>query len=163
MAGNDDDTYEQAKVAGEAQIVKEQVMRSDILAQEEDALGIWDDFMLLPYGNKYDIRVRTDLSISEHNRLMKILDNVPDEVEDEANPFTDALVILTLGLYTGDQLIQQTDVEFWDNPKNWSTLKIQQILRGYLQNYKQEMGKTTTFLEEPARESKDDSTSSISK
>lgn len=143
------DTYEHAKEVGDQQAKEEEKVRTELNQLEIDVLGIWDEFFEFPYGNDLIIRVRNDLPMAKHNLMMRLLNKIPDEVEEDENPFINILIILTDGLYDSDSVRRQdTDREFWENPNNWSMLRVRQIVQEYLKNYKKEMEKTASFPDE---------------
>ena len=145
----EEDTYEHARKVGDQQVEKEEKVHAELDQLEMDVLGIWNEFFEFPYGEGLTIRVRSDLPMARHNLMMHLLDKIPDEVEEDENPFVDILVILTDGIYDSHPIrIHDTNREFWENPNNWSMLRVRQIVQGYLKNYKKEMEKTASFLDE---------------
>ena len=140
------DTYEHAKKVGNQQAKEEEEVRAELNQLEVDVLGIWNEFFEFPYGNGLIIRIHNDLPMAKHNLMMRLLDKIPDEVEENENPFANILIILTDGLYDSDSVRKQdTDRKFWENPNNWSMLRVRQIVQEYLKNYRKEMEKTASF------------------
>lgn len=144
------DTYFHARKIANEQIASERVVHDQHDDIERQVLMLWDEHIEIPYGKNVMIRIRSDLPIMDHNKIILLLKSIPDEVDEGVNPFTEMLEVLTMGLYSDGKLITQTDGIFWGNPQNWSMLKIQRIISGYLQNYKQEMDAVTSFLAGPA-------------
>ena len=141
------DTHDRAREAAEDQIVHDQKIRSGHDTLENHIFNIWDEYIEMSYGSSNVIRIRSDLPVSEHNAVLELLKSVPDEVDENINPFTELLCLMTIGIYKEDQLLSLTDKVFWDNPMNWSMLKVQKVVSTYLRNYKKEMDSVKSFLE----------------
>lgn len=139
---NGEDTHEKARAAADTQIAKEQVVHDAHDAIESDVLGLWSEYIEIPYGG-LTLRVKSDLPQRKHDMLKRSLQ---DTNADLPNPYTESLLILTIGLYDGDELKQATDETFWNNSNHWSELKVQKIISGYFRNYKKEIEATTSFL-----------------
>lgn len=138
------DTYERARAKTDEQIAKEQVVHDANDAIESDVLGLWDEFIEIPYGN-FTLRIRADIPTQQHDSLMRFVSGFGEStVEDTIKVFT----MLTLGLYSNGVKVHETDVKFWSNTSNWSQLKAQQIISAYMKNYKKEVDATTSFLTE---------------
>ena len=138
------DTYAKARESADAQIVKEQAVHDVNDAIESDVLGLWDEFIEIPYGN-FTLRMRADIPTQQHDSLMRFVSGFGEStVEDTVKVFT----MLTLGLYSNGEKVHETDAKFWSNTSNWSQLKAQQIVSAYMKNYKNEVDKTTSFLAE---------------
>jgi len=140
------DTYAKAREVAEQQIAKEQAVHAELDALESDVLGIWDDYLEIPYG-RLTLRIRSDLPSRMHNKIGELIGSAEDDGDELVNPFADVLVIISMGLYNEDVLIQETNATFWNNPDNWSIVKVQSTIRAYMMNYKKEMDKTTSFLD----------------
>ena len=136
------DTYAKAREVAEQQITKEQAVHDAHDAIESDVLGLWSEYIEIPYGD-LTLRVKSDLPQRKHDMLKRSLQ---DTDTDLPNPYTESLLILTIGLYDGDELKQSTDETFWNNANHWSELKVQKIISGYFRNYKKEIEATTSFL-----------------
>lgn len=137
-----EDTYEKAREAAEQQIAKEQVVHDAHDEIESDVLGLWDEFIEIPYGN-LTLRIRADIPTQQHDSLMRFVSGFGEStVEDTVKVFT----MLTLGLYSNGEKVHETDAKFWSNTSNWSQLKAQQIVSAYMKNYKKEVDATTSFL-----------------
>jgi hypothetical protein len=138
------DTYAKAREVADTQIAKEQAVHDANDAIESDVLGLWDGFIEIPYGN-LTLRIRADIPTQQHDTLMRFVSGFGESsVEDTVKVFT----MLTLGLYSNDEKIHETDAKFWSNTSNWSQLKAQQIVSAYMKNYKKEVDATTSFLED---------------
>ena len=138
------DTYEKAREVTEQQIAKEQAVHDANDAIESDVLGLWDEFVEIPYGN-FTMRIRADLPSQKHDALLRFVNKIGTESEGD---HADVLPLLTIGLYTGDTKVYETDAKFWSNKNNWSNLKVGQIVSAYMKNYKKEVELTTSFLDD---------------
>ena len=135
------DTYAKAREVAEQQITKEQAVHDAHDAIESDVLGLWDEFIEIPYGN-FTMRIRADLPSQKHDALRRFTQTIGETKCDPSS----ALPMVTLGLYNNDDKISETDAKFWSNPDNWSDLKINQIVSAYMRNYMREVEQTTSFL-----------------
>ena len=139
---NGEDTYENARAAADEQVAKEQAVHDVNDVIESDVLGLWDEFIEIPYGN-LTLRIRADIPTQQHDSLMRFVSGFGESsVEDTVKVFT----MLTLGLYSNGEKVHETDAKFWSNTSNWSQLKAQQIVSAYMKNYKKEVDATTSFL-----------------
>ena len=135
------DTYETARAVTEQQIAKENAVHAANDAIESDVLGLWDEFIEIPYGN-LTLRIRADLPSQKHDAFMRFVNTIGGPDCDPSGTFP----MLTLGLYKDDSKVHDTDLKFWSNPGNMSVLKINQIVGAYMKNYKKEVELTTSFL-----------------
>lgn len=147
---NSEDTYENAKVLADEQIASERVVTDALDATERDVLEFWDEFIEVPYGQKYTMHIRADLSNTDHLRFCQLIDGVKTSSSESDNIFIEALELITTGIYNGDDLVVETDRQFWEDDRNWSALKIKRIIGTYFRHFKEETEKTISFLEEEA-------------
>ena len=146
-----DDTYENAKSLAGKQIANERTITDALDATEQDVLEFWDEFIEVPYGQKYAMRIRADLSNTDHLRFCRLLDDVETSSSESDNIFIEALMIISIGVYNGDDLVTETDRLFWEDDRNWSALKIKRIIGAYFRHFKEETEKTLYFLEEETK------------
>ena len=114
-------------------------------------MEFWDEYIEVPYGRKYTIRVHADLSTAEHMKFCKFLDSVNTVSDESDNIFINALLIITMGIYEGDMFVQETDKDFWKDDENWSILKVKRIIEAYFKHYKEENEKVFSFLDEKTK------------
>ena len=145
------DTYEHVRALADEQIAKEGAVRDELDATEQEVLEFWDEYIEVPYGRKYTIHICADLSNTDHLKFCKFLDSVTTVSNESDNIFIDALLIITMGIYEGDKLIQETDKAFWENSRNWSTLKVKRIIESYFKHFKEESENTFSFLDEETK------------
>lgn len=138
------DTYAKAREVTDAQIAKEQAVHDANDAIESDVLGLWDEFIEIPYGN-LTMRLCSDMPKQKHDNLMRFAAKLGEATDIE---HTETMPLLTLGLYKDDIKVHETNEAFWENTSNWSDLKVKQILGAYMKNYKKEVEATTSFLGE---------------
>lgn len=148
---NPENTYENAKALADKQIANERVVTDDLDATESAVLEFWDEYIKIPYGQRYAIRVRTGLSNTDHLRFCQLLDSVETTSQKSDNIFIEALVMITLGIYENDDLVAETNHQFWADGKNWSTLKINRIIEAYFRYFKEESEKLFSFLDEETK------------
>lgn len=133
------DDYESAIKKKEEQISKEREVHEELDKLESDVIGLWDEFIFVPYGPDMQMRIKADLPKRKHAQLLEAL-KADDEVK--------CLVILCSGLYSGETKIRDTNSKFFNNENNYSTLKYQQIVSAYMQHQKKQIESATSFLTE---------------
>jgi len=152
-AGVSQDTYDHAREAAVEQIVRDQKVCTVDDAIEADVLGLWSEFIEIPYGN-FILRINADISMQKHDELMRFIAGFGEAGLDDN---IHMLTILTAGLYKNDIRVYETDEAFWSNTANWSNLKARQIVSAYIKNYKEEIESTTSFLDAETSEGSADS------
>lgn len=152
-----DDTYEHARALADEQIANEMAVTDELDATERDVLELWDEYIEVPYGRKYLMRVRAELSNNDHIIFCKLLDAINNSSDKSDNIFIDALLMITMGIYDGDKCVLETDRAFWENGTNWNALKIKRIVETYFKYYQEECDKTLSFLDKEATPGNDNS------
>lgn len=145
---NSEDTYGHARALADKQIANETAVTDELDATERDVLELWCEYIEIPYGRKYQMRIRAELSNNDHINFCKLLDGINRSSDESDNIFIDALLMITMGIYDGDKCVFETDRAFWENGNNWNALKIKRIVETYFKYYQEESDKILSFLEE---------------
>jgi hypothetical protein len=139
MGRKKEDTYENASKKKQEQIEKEQAKHEELAELESDVVGLWDDYLEVPYGSENVMRIKADLSPRKDKQLAEFMR--------DAN-YANALNVLCIGLYDKEgNLVHKTDSKFFENEANWSVLKAQTLVGALRKHQFEQTKKTFSFLE----------------
>jgi hypothetical protein len=134
-----EDTYENASAKKKEQIEKEQAVHKELIELESDVVGLWDEYIDVPYGSETVMRIKADLPPRKDKQLAEFMMKAE---------YASALNVLCIGLYDKvGNLVHKTDSKFFENESNWSVLKVQMLVGALRKHQLEQTNKILSFLE----------------